>query len=212
MSESPRRPRRPSYLSGPMGPRTSPGGDARPPDDSAEKEKPVPEEVEDRELFSWSVWLLPRRPLVSAIVVCVLLLCIYLAYWALPEPLFVGLITLILINRLAPYLFPMRCFVSEQKVGYRTFLAADSRPWEKFFTYYKFNDGVLLAHDTRTVRGRFREGLFLYYGKDTPVEDVLAVIGSKLPSPKEAMKPKDDSEYRGGVGSALRRIRKLRDK
>ncbi|MGI6633501.1 MAG: hypothetical protein ACOX5M_10750 [Bacillota bacterium] len=211
MSQPPRKSRRPTYLSGPGTPRPVPADEAKETQGGADKETPPPPQ-EDRVLYSWTVWLLPRRPLVSALVVGVLLFSIYLAYWALPQLLFVGLITFILLNRLAPYLFPVKYTISEQKAGYKTFLASDSRPWGKFFTYYKFKDGVLLSNDTRTVRGRFKEGLFMYYSSDTPVDEVLAVIGSKLPEPEEAMKPKDDGQYKGGVGSALRRIRKLRDK
>jgi len=210
MSQPPRKSRRPSYLSGPGSPpplsQGEPESPAPPPKESA------PEPEEDRELLSWRVWLLPRRPVVSALVVAVLLFSIYLAYWALPQLLFVVLITFILLNRLAPYLFPVKYFLTEQKAGYKTFLAADSRPWERFFTYYKFHDGVLLSNDTRSVRGRLREGLFMYYGAETPVDEVLSIVASKLPSPEEAMKPKDEPDFRGGVGSALRRIRRLRGK
>jgi hypothetical protein len=212
MSQPPRKSRRPSYLSGPGSP--SPLTDREP---KEARGVPSPEETakepeEDRELLSWKVWLLPRRPLVSTVVVGVILLSIYLAYWAFPQLVFVGLITLILINRLAPYLFPVRYFLSEQKAGYKTFLAADSRPWGRFFTYYKYNDGILLSNDTRSIRGRLREGLFMYYGKDTPVEEVLSIITSKLPSPEEAMKPKEDAGYKGGLSSAVRRVRRLRGK
>ncbi len=211
MSQPPRKSKRPSYLSGPGAP--------PPPSDRDEKatgaappEKGAPEPEEDRELLSWKVWLLPRRPFVSALVVAVLLVSIYLAYWAFPQIIFVGLITFILLNRLAPYLFPVKYFLSEQRAGYRTFLAADSRPWERFFTYYKFDDGVLLSNDTRSLRGRLREGLFMYYGNETPVDEVLSIIASRLPPPKEAMKPKEETEYKGGVSSALRRVRRLRGK
>ncbi len=212
MSQPPRRSRRPSYLSGPGAPppiRTSEGDSpesARPPKESQ------PEPEEDRELLSWRVWLLPRRPVVSTLVVAVLLLSIYLAYWAIPQLLFVVLITFIMVNRLAPYLFPVKYFLTEQKAGYKTFLAADSRTWDRFFTYYKFPDGVLLSNDTRTLRGRLREGLFMYYGNDTPVDEVLAIVASKLPSPQEAMKPKDETEFKGGVSSAFKRVRRLKDK
>lgn len=207
-----RKSKRPSYLAGPGGSRPLGPEETRPADEKPAKEEVRPEALEDHELLSWSVWLLPRRPLVSAAVVSVLALSIYLAYWAFPQFLFVALITGILLNRLAPYLFPVKYYLTEQKAGYKTFLASDMRPWHKLFTYHKFKDGVLLANDTRTVRGRFREGLFLYYGKDTPTEDLLAIIGSKLPTPEEAIKPKDDGEYKGGMGSALRRVRKFRGK
>jgi hypothetical protein len=146
------------------------------------------------------------------VVVAVVLFSIYLAYWALPQILFVGLITFILLNRLAPYLFPVKYFLSEQRAGYKTFLAADSRPWERFFTYYKFPDGVLLSNDTRSIRGRLREGLFMYYGSETPVDEVLSIVASKLPAPEEAMKPKDEPQFKGGVRSAFRRIRRFKER
>jgi len=212
MSQPPRKSRRPSYLSGPGSPPPLSHGDPESTGGTPPPKESPPEPEEDRELLSWRVWLLPRRPLVSAVVVVILLFSIYLAYWALPQLLFVGLITFILLNRLAPYLFPVRYFLSEQRAGYKTFLAADSRPWERFFTYYKFPDGILLSDDTRSVRGRLREGLFMYYGSETPVDEVLSIVASKLPSPEEAMKPKEEPAFKGGVGSAFRRVRRLRGK
>jgi hypothetical protein len=212
MSQPPRKTKRPSYLSGPGAPPPLSDRDEKATGGAAPPENGTPEPEEDRELLTWRVWLLPRRPWVSAAVVAVLLVSIYLAYWAFPQLLFVALITFILLNRLAPYLFPVKYFLSEQKAGYKTFLAADSRPWERFFTYYKFNDGVLLSNDTRSLRGRVREGLFMYYGSETPVDEVLSIIASKLPSPHEAMKPGEGTDFKGGVSSALRRIRRLRGK
>ncbi len=205
--------RRPSYLTGPV-------GSARPVPASAQPETPdkaeAPEEqvVEDKELINWKVWLLPRRPGVSVAVIVTLLACIGIAYWAFPNVLFVGIITVILINRLAPYLFPVKFILTEQTAGYKTILARDVRPWGRIFTFYEFPDGVLLANDTRTVRGRFREGMFLYYETGATNKDqVLDIVRSKLKAPKEAMAPKTGEEgYKGGVGSALRRVKKLRGK
>jgi hypothetical protein len=37
-------------------------------------------------------------------------------------------------------------------------------------------------------------------------------VRTKLKPPKEAMALKEGKEYKGGVGSALRRVRKLRGK
>lgn len=172
------------------------------------------EEKPDVTLSSWKVWLLPRRPAVSAGVVAALFACIGVAYWAFPELIFVGVITLILINRLAPYLFPVKYTLTEKTVGYSTFLAKDTRNWERIFTYYTYPDGVLLSNDVRSVRGRMREGMFLYYEPGaTNKDEVLQVVQSKLRSPKEALAPAEGEQpFKGGIGSALRRVRKFRDK
>ena len=139
--------------------------------------------------------------------------CIGVAYWAFPNILFVGIITFILINRLAPYLFPVNYIFTEQTAGYSTFMAKDIRPWNRVFTYYAFPDGVLLANDVRRVRGRMREGLFMYYETGATNQDqILDVVRSKLKPPEEAMAPKAQDENKGGFGSAIRRIRKFRQK
>jgi hypothetical protein len=206
--------RRPSYLNGPVGSAKNPV-----PSETVEAKKdevPPPQEavVEDKELLSWKVWLMPRRPAVSVAVVVTLLACIGVSYWAFPNVLFIAIITFILFNRLAPYLFPVKYTLTEQGVGYKTLMARDTRTWGKVFTYYEFPDGVLLSNDTRSVRGRLREGLFLYYETGGANKDqVLDVVKSKLKAPTEAMAPKQDgAEYKGGVGSALRRVRKIRGK
>ncbi len=219
MSDDQKKPRpasrRPSYLTGPVGSvRPVPASalpEVAPKAGEARKEQ---EEVkEDHELYTWKVWLFPRRPLVSAAVVVALFALIALAYWAFPNPFFVSIISVILVNRLAPYLFPVKYVLTEQTVGYRTFLARDVRNWERIFTFYDYPDGVLLANDTRTMRGRLREGLFLYYEPGgTNRDDVLNVVNAKLKTPKEAMAPKEERDYKGGVSSAFRRIRKLRGK
>lgn len=219
MSDKPARPpsRRPSYLTGPGSP-ARPGQGQAQPEAATEKKGEAPrrqeQALEDKQLCEWRVWLLPRRPVVSTGVVAALLLCVGLAYWALPNALFVGIITIILFNRLAPYLFPMKYVLTEQTAGYRAFLARDTREWGRIFTYYQYPDGVLLANDVRTVRGRLREGLFLYYETGGANRDeVLKIVQSKLKPPQEALAPKTGKEpYKGGVGSALRRIRRLRDK
>ena len=213
--KKPRSSRRPAYLSGPAGPaKPSP---APPPPAYAEKAgeaaKEAEETKEDQEIYRWKTWLLPRRPAISAVVVVVVLGCLGLAYWSFPQPLFVVIIGLILVNRLAPYLFPVTWVFTEETVGYRTFLARDVRKWEQVFTYYEYPDGVLLSNDVRTIRGRLREGLFVYYEVGgTNKEKVLEIVKAKVKSPKEAMAPKTDHEYKGGVGSALRRIRRIRGK
>lgn len=219
---------RPSYLGGPSTARR-PGGQAA---DSSRSAGRVPEQsssgardgadkaaeqrqeaAEDKEIYSWKVWLLPRRPLVSVAVVLTLVFSIWLAYWAFPNSFFIAVISVLLINRLAPYLFPVKYVLREQTVGYTTFLARDIRPWSRFITYYKFKDGVLLSHDTRTIRGRFTEGLFLHYADDLSNKDqVLSVVESRLKPPQEALGPRDDKAYKGGIGSAFRRIRNLSKK
>lgn len=211
--ESRPRSRRPSYLTGPV----SPGRPVEVSQDS--RTPPVPEEAaedeikEDKELYTWRVWLLPRRPAVSVAVVVVLLTCIGLAYWAFPQIVFVAVIAVILVNRLAPYLFPVKYVLTEETVGYRTFLARDIRSWERIFTFYDQPDGVLLSNDVRSIRGRLREGLFLYYKEGAANrEEVLSVVRAKVKPPEEAMAPRNGETYKGGVGSAFRRVRRLRDK
>jgi hypothetical protein len=219
MSDNEKKPgparRRPSYLTGPAGSARPVPASAQPETaPKAEKARKEQEAVkEDRELCTWKVWLLPRRPVISAAVVMALLTCVGLAYWALPQPIFVVIIGIILINRLAPYLFPVKYVLTEETAGYRTLLARDVREWRRIFTYYDCPDGVLLSNDTRTMRGRLREGLFLYYELGgTNREEVLNVVKAKLKPPKEAMAPKEGRDFKGGVGSAVRRLRKLRGK
>lgn len=208
---------RPSYLRGSMGPKK--GGQGVAVEKSKQvaapqekKQEPEPKEVEDKPIYAWTIWLLPRRPLVSVLVVMSLAGCIFIAYWAFPQVFFVVIISLILLNRLAPFLFPMKCSLNEVTVGYRTFLASDVRPWTNFLTYHEFPDGVLLTHDTRTIRGRMREGLFLYYYPDKSNKDeILRIVQSKLKPPEQAFEMKDkETEDKGGIGSAIRRVRRLK--
>lgn len=215
---------RPSYLRGPL----SKKGDAEAKSESENKPgkgitgESIPQaakqEKEDVELYSWKVWLLPLRPGVSTLVVASVAGCIGLAYWAFPQFFFVAVMTLILLNRLAVYLFPVKYVITEQTVGYRTFLARDIRSWDKFLTYYKFHDGVLLSHDTRTVRGRMRQGLFLYYYPDGSNKDtVLEIVSSKLTVPEQAFSEKDErvekeKKERGGIRAAIERIRNIKPK
>jgi len=217
MSENEKKPRasrRPAYLSGPAGSVKTSQETAAPRVEKPQEAAKQPEAAqEDRELYRWKTWLLPRRPALSAVVVIVLVLCLGLAYWAFPQPLFMVVIGLILINRLAPYLFPVTWIFTEETAGYKTLLAKDVRKWGQIFTYYEYPDGVLLSNDLRTVRGRLREGLFVYYEPGgANKERVLEVVKAKLKPPKEAMAPKDAQEFKGGVGSALRRIRRVRGK
>lgn len=201
---------RPAYLRGASLPaKTEAKEPARVPASREVSQEEAPSE--DRELFTWRTWQLPKRVWTSVLVIGSLAACMYFAYVAVPQLLFIAVISVILINRLAPYLFPVKNVLTEQTAGYRTFLARDIRPWENFVTYYEFPDGVLLTHDTRTVRGKFREGLFLYYGDDPAnKEEIMKIVRGKLRPPKEALKPKEKEEHSGGIRSALRRIRKVR--
>ncbi|HHY16875.1 MAG TPA: hypothetical protein GX524_02255 [Firmicutes bacterium] len=214
---------RPSYLRGPL-PQKRVDSDFREASDreaksSTDRPEKSPaqskgEVKEDVELYSWKIWLLPRRPLVSVLVVASVIGSVALAYWTFPQALFVAVITVILINRLAPYLFPVRYQMTEQKVGYRTFLARDVRNWDRFLTYREFHDGVLLTHDIRSVRGRMKESIFLYYHQDGSNRDeVLRVVSSKLKPPQEAFAEADmEKTKRGGLRAALERVRRLRPK
>ena len=215
---------RPSYLRGPLPKK----GDAEARSESENNAgkgitgESIPQaaeqEKEDVELYSWKVWLLPLRPGVSTLVVASVAGCIGLAYWAFPQFFFVAVMTLILLNRLAVYLFPVKYVITEQTVGYRTFLARDIRSWDKFLTYYQFHDGVLLSHDTRTVRGRMRQGMFLYYYPDGSNKDrVLEIVSSKLAMPERAFSEKDElvkkeKKERGGIRAAIERIRNIKPK
>ncbi len=205
---------RPSYLRGPV-PQRQPGVDDQ---DTQTKEAASVQEkdqiTEDVELYTWTNWLLPRRPLISALVVGSLIGCIALAYWAVPQLFFVAVITVILINRLALYLFPVKFILTEQTVGYKTFLARDIREWERFLAYREFPDGVFLTHDTRTFRGRMKEGIFLYYYDDcSNKEQVLSIVESKLKPLHEALSAEDEKKQKkGGLRSAIERIRRIRSK
>jgi hypothetical protein len=215
---------RPSYLRGPLPKK----GDAEARSESENNAgkgitgESIPQaaeqEKEDVELYSWKVWLLPLRPGVSTLVVASVAGCIGLAYWAFPQFFFVAVMTLILLNRLAVYLFPVKYVITEQTVGYRTFLARDIRSWDKFLTYYQFHDGVLLSHDTRTVRGRMKQGMFLYYYPDGSNKDtVLEIVSSRLTMPEQAFSEKDElvkkeKKERGGIRAAIERIRNIKPK
>jgi len=214
--------RRPSYLRGPVMAGRSRvktkedqedenGKSARAQQEVQQEEK---EQVkEDVELYSWKVWLFPRRPFVSVLVVGSLIGSILLAYWAIPQPVFAVVISIILINRLAPYLFPVKYSLREETVGYKTFLARDIRYWRNLVTYYEFPDGVLLTHDIRSIRGRLRGGLFLYYASGKSDRDeILKIVRAKLKPPKEAFAPDKEQGYKGGIRSALRRIRNIKSK
>lgn len=215
---------RPSYLRGPLPKKGDVEVKSEPQEkaDAGAVENSVPqaaeEKGEDVELYSWKVWLLPLRPGVSALVVASVAGCIGLAYWAFPQFFFVAVMTLILLNRLAVYLFPVKYVITEQTVGYRTFLARDIRSWDKFLTYYQFHDGVLLSHDTRTVRGRMKQGMFLYYYPDGSNKDrVLEIVSSKLAMPERAFSEKDElvkkeKKERGGIRAAIERIRNIKPK
>lgn len=217
---------RPSYLRGPL-PKKSDvqlEGETVAPttedldEGSAAKVAKKDVQAEDVELYSWKVWLLPLRPWISVLVVASIIGCLGLEYWAFPQLFFVLIMAVILLNRLAVYLFPVKYVLTEETVGFRTFLARDIRSWDKVLTYYEFEDGVLVSHDTRTVRGRLKSGLFLYYYPDgSNKEQVLQIVKSKLKPPDEAFVEKDrlieqQKKEKGGVGSAIERTRKVKSK
>ncbi|HOP70049.1 MAG TPA: hypothetical protein PLF60_00105 [Bacillota bacterium] len=202
---------RPAYLRG-LRPREKPPGEVKEaaPVETHEEQEPK----EDVELYRWTNWLLPRRPLVAVFVIASLIGCIVLAYWAVPQPFFVAVITIIFLNRLAPYLFPVTFILTEETVGYRTFLARDIRNWDVFLAYREFPDGVFLTHDIRTFRGRLKEGIFLYYYEDCSNKDeILHIVSTKLKPLDEALSaPQEKKENKGGLRSAFDRIRRLRSK
>jgi hypothetical protein len=208
---------RPSYLRGLRPREKAPGAVKQEAKDEAKEVAPVEEEQEakeDVELYRWINWLLPRRPLVAVFVIASFIGSIAIAYWAVPQLFFVSVISVIFLNRLAPYLFPVTFILTEEKVGYRTFLARDIRPWNAFMAYREFPDGVLLTHDIRTFRGRMKEGIFLYYYQDGSNKDeILRIVSSKLKPLDEALSTDQKAkEEKGGLRSAIRRIRRLRSK
>ena len=95
---------------------------------------------------------------ISVLVVASIHRCLGLAYWAFPQLFFVLIMAVILLNRLAVYLFPVKYILTEETVGFRTFLNRIFALGIKVLTYYEFEDGVLVSHDTRTVRGRLKSG------------------------------------------------------
>lgn len=213
------RSRRPAYLGGRPG-RSLPDAIAEKPKTTASEDGIKPEQPgedapkqpkTDNVIYSWKVWLFKRRPLVSAVVVVTIVGSILLAYWAFPQVLFIGVITLVMLNRLAPYLFPVKYTLNERTVGYRTFLAKDIREWSDLRMYREFPDGVLLSHDMRTVRGKLKETLFLYYYEDCSNKDeVLKVVRDKVVPFVPEPKGDDDRTYKGGIRSALRRVRGIK--
>lgn len=214
------RSRRPAYLGGRPG-RALPDTVAGKPETTASDDRGKPEKPEedalkqsetDNVIYSWKVWLFKRRPLVSAVVVVTVVGSILLAYWAFPQVLFIGVITVLMLNRLAPYLFPVKYTLNERTVGYRTFLAKDIREWSTLRTYREFPDGVLLSHDTTSVRGRLKETLFLYYYEDcSNKDDVLKVIRDKVVPFVPEPKGDDGRTHKGGFRSALRRVRGIKE-
>ncbi len=207
--------KRPSYLGGPgtkkaFGDEPASSKKGKAPAEKPESDRKEPKE--DAELHTWRVWLFPRRPLVSAGVVLVIVLSLGFAYRMFPQPIFLLIFGVILMNRLATYLFPVNYTLTEETVGYRAILVRDVREWSRFFTYREFPDGVLLSHDVRSLRGRMREGLFLYYKDDlSNKDDVLQIVRAKLDLLEKARKEDaGDPAGKGGFRSALRRIRAVR--
>ncbi len=202
-----RKGRRPAYLRGRSGalPRT----EVQKPEEP-DKDEPKQPETDDV-IYSWQVWLFRRRPLVSVLVVVTVLGSLLLAYWAVPQPMFIAVLALVMLNRLGPYLFPLKYRLNERTVGFTTFFAKDIRNWSDLDRYGEFPDGVLLSRDPASVRGRLKGTLFLYYYEDGSNKDeILRVIRDKVVPLEARPKGDDDGTYKGGFKSALRRVRGAR--
>jgi hypothetical protein len=117
------RSRRPSYLGGPAGPAKAPVAPARPSQVAPPKREEPPPPIEDKEILRWKVWLLPRRPWVSAAVVATVVASVGLAYWAVPNAFFVIAITLILLTVSGPSLFSRLLTSSRANGGNKTLFA-----------------------------------------------------------------------------------------
>ena len=214
--------RRPAYLRGTGEQREHPGTSPKVEKNSEEATKEAGQrgavlvEEKDEVLLTWRVWLLPRNPLKSAVVVFSLAGVIALAYWAVPSWIFVLLIAMLLLNRLAPYIFPVKYELTDATVSFKTYLASNTKMWKQLFCYREYPDGVMLMHDPRTVTGRMREGIFLSYDEELVHKDeILRIVSSKLKPVREALSGRPEATTinpRGGLFSAISRIRRLRRK
>ncbi|MBE3519495.1 MAG: hypothetical protein IMW97_04225 [Firmicutes bacterium] len=170
----------------------------------------------DEILLSWRVWLLPRNPLKSVLVVSSFVGMLALAYWAVPQVVFTILIAILILNRIGPYIFPMKYELKDATVSFKTYLASNTKRWDELFCYSEYPDGVMLMHDPRTITGRMREGIFLYYDEKLEHKDeILRIVSSKLKPAKEALsgRPKaGEVSSTGGLLSAISRVRRLRQK
>lgn len=211
--------RRPAYLRGGTPGRQekdSSGDAAKSASEALQGEARRAAGAESREevLLSWRVWLLPKNPLKSLLVISSTIGMVALAYWAIPQFLFVGLICILILNRLAPYLFPMKYELTETTVSFKTYMASNKKQWSELFCYREFPDGVMLMHDPRKVTGRVREGIFLYYDDRLEHKDeILKIVSSRLRPLKEAIAAqpgKDKVTPKGGLFSAISRIRRLK--
>lgn len=173
-------------------------------------------EAKDEILLSWRVWLLPRNPLKSVLVVSSLIGMIALAYWAVPQWVFTILIAILVLNRVGPYIFPMKYELKDATVSFKTYLASNTKQWNELFCYQEYPDGIMLMHDPRTITGRMREGIFLYYDEKLEHKDeILRIVSSKLKPAREALSGKPqraEISYRGGLLSAISRVRRLKQK
>lgn len=173
-------------------------------------------DAKDEILLSWRVWLLPRSPLKSLLVISSVVGMIALSYWAVPQWVFTILIAILVLNRLGPYIFPMKYELKDVTVSFKTYLASNTKQWNELFCYREYPDGVMLMHDPRTITGRMREGIFLYYDEKLEHKDeILRIVSSKLKPAREALSgqpQRAEISYRGGLLSAISRIRRLRQK
>lgn len=205
--------KRPAYLRGGLWSRQEPSGSPAP-ESQTEKAGLPKTETQDEVLLTWRVWLLSRNIPKSVLVMVSTAAMIFLAYWAIPQLLFVGFITLLILNRLAPYLFPMKYELREKTVSYKTYMASNTKRWDELFCYREYPDGIMLMHDPRTITGRVREGIFLYYDESPGHKDeILRIVSSKLRPLKEAVAARADGDGvspKGGLFSAISRLRRLR--
>ncbi len=214
--------RRPAYLRG-AGTRRedleAPRETEKAPDESGRKacQAAVDQvDAKDEILLSWRVWLLPRNPLKSVLVVSSLIGMVALAYWAVPQWVFTILIAILVLNRIGPYIFPMKYELKDATVSFRTYLASNTKQWNELFCYHEYPDGIMLMHDPRTITGRMREGIFLYYDEKLEHKDeILRIVSSKLRPAKEALSGRPQTaevSSRGGLLGAISRVRRLRQK
>ena len=88
---------------------------------------------EDTELYSWSIWLYPRRPFLSAFVTITMAGVLVVSYIVFPSKIFILFGALLLFNRLSQYLFPIKYTLTEYTVGYSSLFARDKREWINFY-------------------------------------------------------------------------------
>ncbi|MEW6546969.1 MAG: hypothetical protein AB1446_08640 [Bacillota bacterium] len=137
--------------------------------------------TEERETLEWTVVLFARHPGRGAVAVVAVLGSAALAWWWLHDAWVVVTAVVVMAGALAPYLFPIRYRLDRKGVRLKNGLFWDFRPWEKFFDYRVFPDGVQLYFDQRELRGRILKGHLLFFDREGLLKDrIVEMVGRKI--------------------------------